>query len=152
MYWGFYSSCCSLNNYFNAVLQASPEDLRDLVKFWTGWEVPSEVMHVELTSGRLPTAETWQQVPAILQAGQGPDNLLSKVGPRIERQDTKYCALLMWLSTSQFVYGEFVIFVLCFHLFLYIVISISFCIFNELDIGYCFHWLLNAIYQLWTKY
>ncbi|KAK7162422.1 hypothetical protein R3I93_006656 [Phoxinus phoxinus] len=35
------------------------------------------------------------------------DNLLSKVGPRIERQDTNYRrAILMRLSASQFVYDS----------------------------------------------
>lgn len=37
---------------------ASPEQLRNLMKFWIGWEVPSPVLKFELTTADLPTAST----------------------------------------------------------------------------------------------
>lgn len=37
---------------------ASPAELKNLVKFWTGWEVPATEMKVEIVEARFPTAST----------------------------------------------------------------------------------------------
>lgn len=37
---------------------ASPAELKNLVKFWIGWEVPATEMKVEIVEGTFPTAST----------------------------------------------------------------------------------------------
>ncbi len=40
---------------FNA---ASPAELKSLIKFWIGWEVPAAEMKVEIVEATFPTAST----------------------------------------------------------------------------------------------
>ncbi|XP_060895369.1 G2/M phase-specific E3 ubiquitin-protein ligase-like isoform X1 [Labrus mixtus] len=45
--------------YFRTFIeQASSEHLKDLLRFWVGWEVPPEELIVKVASGRLPRAAT----------------------------------------------------------------------------------------------
>ncbi|KAL0984536.1 hypothetical protein UPYG_G00142870 [Umbra pygmaea] len=45
--------------YFKTFIeQASSEQLKSLMRFWVGWEVPPKELIVKMASGRLPRAST----------------------------------------------------------------------------------------------
>lgn len=48
----------TLTEQFVVFNTASPAELKNLVKFWTGWEVPATEMKVEIVEAQFPTAST----------------------------------------------------------------------------------------------
>ncbi|KAJ8333572.1 hypothetical protein SKAU_G00415800 [Synaphobranchus kaupii] len=52
---------CRISGYLRQFIEtvfASSTDLKELVKFWVGWEVPGEDMVVEIVNGQLPKSST----------------------------------------------------------------------------------------------
>ncbi|CAL8303428.1 unnamed protein product [Arctogadus glacialis] len=51
--------CCITGYLRQFIAHATPTELTDLVKFWTGWEILPRSLSVEVVTGRYPTASTW---------------------------------------------------------------------------------------------
>ncbi|KAK0150313.1 hypothetical protein N1851_008765 [Merluccius polli] len=50
---------CRISGYLRQfIANATPTELTDLVKFWTGWEILPPSLSVEVVEGRYPTAST----------------------------------------------------------------------------------------------
>ncbi|XP_033485691.2 G2/M phase-specific E3 ubiquitin-protein ligase-like [Epinephelus lanceolatus] len=50
---------CRVSGYLKTFIEnASPAELKSLIKFWIGWEVPATEMKVEIVEATLPTAST----------------------------------------------------------------------------------------------
>ncbi|XP_042348353.1 G2/M phase-specific E3 ubiquitin-protein ligase-like [Plectropomus leopardus] len=50
---------CRVSGYLKTFIEnASPAELKSLIKFWIGWEVPTTEMKVEIAEATLPTAST----------------------------------------------------------------------------------------------
>ncbi|KAK5863624.1 hypothetical protein PBY51_000643 [Eleginops maclovinus] len=50
---------CRVSGYLKTFIEnASPAELKSLMKFWIGWEVPATEMRVEIVEATLPTALT----------------------------------------------------------------------------------------------
>ncbi|CAL8357134.1 unnamed protein product [Gadus morhua 'NCC'] len=50
--------CCITGYLRQFIAHATPTELTDLVKFWTGWEILPRSLSVEVVTGRYPTAST----------------------------------------------------------------------------------------------
>lgn len=50
---------CRITGYMrHFILNATPSELKNVLKFWTGWEIVPKSLTVELVDGRHPTAAT----------------------------------------------------------------------------------------------